>query len=255
MISLKDINFSYNGDQVLRELSFVVEEGEFLGIIGPNGAGKSTLLKLLNRVLLPQSGEICLQGKPLDDYSRRRLAQIIGFVPQQFSAAFRFSVQEIVLMGRFPHQSAFGWESETDIRIAEEAMTATDCYHLRERDFFSLSGGEQQRVVLASALAQQPQILLLDEPTTALDLKHQLHFFRILQDLQREKKMTILTVTHDVNLAARFCRRILALKDGRMVADGAVKTVLTKEIVQTIYETPVEIVAHPRDGLPVILPV
>ncbi len=254
MIKVEDLGFSYNGAQVLSRLDFSVAAGEFLGIIGPNGAGKSTMLKLLDRILLPKTGRIMIKGRLLRNYSRRELARVIGFVQQEFSSTFNFSVMDIVLMGRFPYQKAFGFESERDLEIAVQAMHATDCYNLRKRNFLNLSGGERQRVVLASALTQEPEILLLDEPTTALDLKHQVHFYDILKKLQREKGMTILTVTHDVNLAAQFCDRILVIKNGMMVADGTVDQVIHKSILENVYETPMEIVRHPHSGLPVILP-
>lgn len=254
MIDVKDICFAYNGAPVLKDLSFSVKTGEFMGIIGPNGAGKSTLLKLMDRIILPLSGEINLQDKPLTVYPRKALARLIGFVPQELTSAFRYSARDIVLMGRFPYQRPFGFETPHDIRIATEAMHLTDCYDLRMRNFLNLSGGERQRVVLASALAQEPQILLLDEPTTALDIKHQIHFYEILKKLQQDKRMTILTVTHDVNLAAQFCQRIMVIKEGTLVADGEVRRVLTKDILEKVYETSVLIVSHPVSGLPVILP-
>ncbi len=254
MISARQLEFSYNGDPVLQDLSFSIGNGEFVGIIGPNGAGKSTLLKLLNRILPPGRGEILLDDKKLSAYSRKALARLIGFVPQEFTTAFNFSVMDIVMMGRFPHQGVFGLENEADYRIASESMAATDCYSLRKRNFLTLSGGERQRVVLASALTQQPRILLLDEPTNALDLRHQIHFYRILRKLQQEKGMTILSVTHDVNLAAQFCRRILVIKSGRLIADGPVQEVLQQRILQPVYDTPIRVVPHPESGLPVILP-
>lgn len=253
MINAEHLTFSYNGAPVLDDLSFSVDSGEMVGIIGPNGAGKSTLLKLLDRILLPSAGSVFIRRKQLGGYSRRELARVIGLVPQRFSTAFNFSAGEIVMMGRFPHQSAFGFDSEQDREIAARAMQATDCYELRKRNFLTLSGGEQQRVVLASALAQEPQILLLDEPTSALDLRHQVHFYRILEKLSREQGITVLTVTHDVNLAAQFCPRILVLKNGRVVADGGVHEVLQKEILEAVYQTPLQIIRHPRTGLPVIL--
>jgi iron complex transport system ATP-binding protein len=254
MISVKDVTFSYNGAQVLSGLTFEVPAGEFLGIIGPNGAGKSTLMKLLDRILLPGSGEIFLEGRALQLYSRKELARLIGYLQQEFSTSFDFSVLEMVLMGRFPYQRMLAMDSPEDLRIATQAMQATDCEYLRERSYLTLSGGERRRVILASALAQQPGVLLLDEPTTALDLKHQLHIYRILKKLQQENGMTILSVTHDINLAAQFCRRILVLKQGKIVADGSAAKVLRKEILEDVYETPIEIMAHPESGLPVILP-
>ncbi|GAB4374122.1 MAG: Fe3+-hydroxamate ABC transporter ATP-binding protein FhuC [Calditrichia bacterium] len=255
MIDVHELNFAYNGTPILKELSFSVKKGEFVGIIGPNGAGKSTLLKLLDGILFPQSGSITIDDKPLGQFNRRALAQMIGFVPQEFTTAFNFTALEIVLMGRFPYQRAFGFESAQDREIACQAMQTTDCWYLRDRGILTLSGGERQRVVLASALAQSPKILLLDEPTTALDLKHQVHFYRILTKLRQENNLTILTVTHDINLTAQFCQRILILKEGQLVADGAVDQVIQKEILESVYETPMHIFPHPVSKLPVVLPV
>lgn len=254
MISVRDLSFSYAEQPVLQDISLEITAGEFTGIIGPNGAGKSTLLKLLDRLLKPAAGEIRLEGKSLAEYSRRALARVVGFVPQRFSTGFNFSAGDIVMMGRYPHQGTLALESEQDLRVAEEAMRRTDCLKFRHRPFLSLSGGERQRVVLASALCQEPRVLLLDEPTNALDLKHQVHFYDILTTLQHEQQLTILTVTHDVNLAARYCRRLLVLKNGRLLADGLLREVLSPAILQELYEIPVEQVFHPVSGAPVIFP-
>lgn len=254
MIQINQISFSYADSPVIRELSFSIEAGEFVGIIGPNGAGKSTLLKLLDRILRPQHGSIELNNKRLSQYNRKELARLIGFVQQDFSSAFNFSALDIVLMGRFPHQKSFSFDSAQDLEIARRVMILTDCDYLRQREFNTLSGGERQRIVLSSALAQEPKILLLDEPTNALDLKHQLHFYEILSKLNHERGMTILTVTHDVNLAAQFCQRIIIMKNGEILADGKTSDVLNKETLQGVYDTPLEIVRHPNSRLPVILP-
>jgi iron complex transport system ATP-binding protein len=254
MIDFISVNFSYNSHFFLKNLNFSVKDGEFLGIIGPNGAGKSTLLRLVDRILKPDSGQIKLNGKSLSHYTRKELARIIGFVPQEFSSSFQFTALEIVMMGRFPHQKPLAFDSRQDRLISLEAMTATDCLYLKDRDFQTLSGGERQRVVLASALAQEPIILLLDEPTSALDIRHQIHFYEILRALRQERGMTIITVTHDVNLAAQFCERIMVIKNGEMIADGPVTTVIRKEILESVYGIPVEIIQHPATGLPVIYP-
>ncbi len=254
MITVQNIDFAYHDWPVLREIRFSLSRGEFLAVIGPNGAGKSTLLKLLDGILQPQQGRVLLKDRPLAEYSRRQLARLVGYVPQEFPAAFHFTVQEVVLMGRFPYQPLLGGTRAEDYRVAREAMQITDCLHLSERHFTTLSGGEKQRVILASALCQEPEVLLLDEPTTALDLKHQVHFYRILRQLQRDHKLTIVVVTHDVNLAGLFAERVLVLKEGRVVADGPVETVLTRERLEAVYETPLTLVKHPLSGTPVVLP-
>jgi iron complex transport system ATP-binding protein len=254
MIKTDDLYFSYNSNLILEKVSLQVLPGEFVGIIGSNGAGKSTLLKLLDRIIQPDSGKIFIFDRNLESYSRRSLAKLIGFVPQLFSTAFNFTALEIVLMGRFPYQKFFGYETRTDIEIVEKSMYLTDCYSLRNRSFLKLSAGEQKRVVLASSLAQEPKILLLDEPTTTLDLNHQVHFYKILKKLQVKEGLTILMVTHDLNFAGQFCDRIVALKNGKIIADNLVNNVFIKPVLEEIYNTPLEVMKHPRTGIPLILP-
>jgi len=254
MIQVENVNFWYLENQVLRDLNFSITDGEFVGIIGPNGAGKSTLLKLINRLLIPGKGRISLHRKPLRFYSPKELARLIGYVQQDFSTTFNYTALDIVLMGRFPHQKALAFDTAEDVRISLQAMESTDCHYLKSRDFHTLSGGEKQRVVLASALAQEPQILLLDEPTSSLDLRHQVHFYQILLKLKNERKMTILTVTHDINLAVQFCERIIILKEGAIVADGLTRNILQKEILQYTYDVLVQILPNPANGLPLIFP-
>jgi iron complex transport system ATP-binding protein len=253
MIKVEKLKFSYNDEPVLKDIHFQIMMGEFVGLIGPNGAGKSTLLKLLVRTLAPQTGQVFLHGRPLREYSGKELARQIGFVQQDFSSAFPFSAREVVLMGRFPHQKTFFADSRQDREIVRQAMEATDCYGLKERPFNRLSGGERQRVVLASALAQEPRILLLDEPTTALDLKHQVHFYDIITSLQRQENLTVLSVTHDVNLISRYCKRIMILKKGELLADGPVDKVMTTDTIEKTYDTKIQIISDPQSGTPVIL--
>lgn len=252
MIEIENVSFSYIEDLVVKDVSGSVSDGEFVGIIGPNGAGKSTLLKLMDGILQPKQGSIRLQQKPLSEYNRKELAKSIGFVPQNFTTAFSYSVYHIVLMGRYPHLSAFSSEGLEDHRIVEECMKSTDVWKFRQRQFGELSGGEKQRVVLASALAQEPRILLLDEPTSSLDIKYQRQFYGILQELRRRRGMTIVVVTHDINLAARYCERLILLKRGEVVEDGAPHKVITKEMMESVYEVEVEILSHPVDGKPLL---
>jgi iron complex transport system ATP-binding protein len=252
MIGIQNLSFAYLEELVVNEVSLSIAEGEFVGIIGPNGAGKSTLLKLMDGILQPKIGEIKLQNKPLHEYTRRQMAKMIGSVPQNFSTAFSYSVNDIVLMGRYPHLSAFYSESTNDYHVVERSMQSTDVWHLRQRQFGELSGGEKQRVVLASALAQEPQILLLDEPTSSLDIKYQYQFYSILQDLRQRRGLTIVVVTHDINLAARYCGRLILLKNGKVVGDGAPEKVITKRIMESVYEVEVEILLHPQDGKPLL---
>ncbi|MCB0290939.1 MAG: heme ABC transporter ATP-binding protein [Calditrichaeota bacterium] len=253
MITTTQLNFSYHDTPILRDISLSIAGQQLAGLIGPNGAGKSTFLKIIAGLLPPHSGSISLAGKHLPDYSRKSLARLTGLVPQHFQAAFDFTVYEIVAMGRYPYQSSFRSERGEDRQVIRRAMEETEVWQFRDRPFSELSGGEQQRVVLASALAQEPRILLLDEPTSALDIKHQLRFYEILKRLPQERSMTILTVTHDINLAARFCERILVMKEGRIVADGPPETVIEKSLLEQVYEVPVEVLIHPRSQTPLIV--
>lgn len=253
MIEIRHLNYAYNGNLVLNNIDISIRQGEFVGIIGPNGAGKSTLLKLLDRVLHLQTGTIRIIGKEIHQYTQKDLAKVIGFVQQEFKTGFNFKVMDIVLMGRFPHQKMYLVDSQEDLTIASNAMSATDCLHLKDRLVNTLSGGERQRVILASALAQDPQILLLDEPTTALDLKHQVHFYDIVEKLRRDKGLTVISVTHDLNLMIKFCTRILVLKSGKVLADGTIKDVVKKDILENAYDTSIEIISHPQSGIPIIL--
>jgi iron complex transport system ATP-binding protein len=253
MIEISHLNYSYNGKPVLNNIDIAIQQGEFVGIIGPNGAGKSTLLKLMDRVLKIQTGAIRILDKEINQYTQKELAKVIGFVQQEFKTGFNFNVMDIVLMGRHPHQKMFFVDTQNDLDIASTAMNATDCQHLRERLVNTLSGGERQRVILASALAQEPKILLLDEPTTALDLKHQVHFYDIVEKLRRAKGLTVISVTHDLNLILKFCTRILVLKSGKILADGTIDDIVKKDILENAYDTSIEIIAHPQSGIPIIL--
>ncbi len=254
MILAENISYSYGTDLVLKDVTLNIAAEEMTAIIGPNGAGKSTLLKIIAGILPLEQGKVTIANLSLSKYQRQALAKVIGFVSQSFSSAFDFTVQEIVLMGRYPYMSPFTTATNEDHAAVRHAMEETDVWQFRQRQLSSLSGGEMQRVVLASALAQEPQILLLDEPTSALDLKHQIGFYEILQDLNQQRKMTIVTVTHDINLAARYCRRLLVLKDGELSADGPPAEIINKELMELIYEVPVTISVHPEDGKPLLLP-
>jgi iron complex transport system ATP-binding protein len=253
LISIKDLKFAYDSKLIVDDISLSISDGEFIGIIGPNGAGKSTLIKLIEGILVPKAGKLLLNELPISAYKRKTLAKIVGYVPQTFSTAFEYSAYDIVMMGRFPYLSVFSSENEQDKNIVRKSMEETDIWDLRNRLFSELSGGEKQRVVLASALAQQPKMLLLDEPTAALDIKHQLHFHEILKSLQQIQQMTIVTITHDVNLATRYCDRIIVLKDGRVIADGEPSRIIDVDLISRVYGVDVTIIRHPGDGKPLLV--
>jgi iron complex transport system ATP-binding protein len=240
------VSFSYHpAVPVLRDVSFTVRRGEFLSLIGPNGSGKSTLLRLLDRILLPDRGEIFLGDRPLPRFTRAELARRIAFVPQDGAPQFPFSVFEIVLMGRSPHTRGVLFENATDRAIAERMMELTDIAHLHDQAITRLSGGERQRAYIARALAQQPEILLLDEPNAHLDITHQGDLFRLLRKLNTESGITIVSVSHDLNLAAGASDRIAMLQEGTLAALGTPDEVLTREGIARVFRADVLIDSHP----------
>lgn len=237
-------------------LTCQVRAGEILGIIGPNGSGKSTLLKLLGSILLPHRGTLQLQGRDLATFARQELARIVAHVPQHSSVVFPFTLAELVLMGRFPHRrdggalGGFGWETAEDVRVAEQAMAAMEILHLADRTISEVSGGERQRAFIARALAQAPSVLLLDEPTVFLDLRHQLDICTIMRRLNREQGLTVVWVSHDLNLASQYCDRLLLLQDGALVRLDVPSAVLQPEVIESVYRCPVLVDRHPASGAP-----
>ncbi len=245
VIRVEALNLGYEGRLVLQDLNFQIEAGEFVGILGPNGSGKSTLLHALSGLLPPQAGRIIVREKTLESLTSRLRAQILAVVPQTTEVRFPFACLEIVLMGRYPHRKRLGILTDEDLIWALKSMRRTTTTHLKERPITEVSGGECQRVVIARALAQDPQILLLDEATSSLDVRKKLEIFTILRYLNETRGLTVLCAMHDLNLAALYCRRLMFLKDGRIVQDGATDTVFTPEVLGRVYETPMEVVWHP----------
>ncbi len=239
-LSIQSLSFSRNGHDTLKSLDFTIHGGEMIGLIGPNGAGKSTLLKILIKLLKPNQGNIDFQGRPFAEWTQKVLAQQLAYLPQNPVLAEGFSAFEVVLMGRYTRLGRFEWRSKQDDRIAEAAMKKTESLDFAHRLFTTLSGGEQQRVLLARALAQEATLLLLDEPTASLDLHHQLHFFKLLQSLVQSGQ-TVFMAIHDLNLAARFCERLILLHQGKIVADGTPQMVLTAEHLLKVYGVEAEI--------------
>ena len=237
MLTLRNVRFGFAArPDFLGPLTMSIERGACWAIVGPNGAGKSTLLRLMAGLHQPHSGAVEFRGTRLDAMSSRNRARRIAFVPQQVPLDLDFRVQDVVLLGRFPHRSLGLFESVEDHLIAERAMEVTGTLALVDRPVANLSGGEAQRVHVAAALAQQTEVLLLDEPTASLDLKHQLGIFRILQARTATDGLAVVVVTHDVNLAAQFCTHVLVLDDGRPAAQGPPAEVLIPEVLEPIYE-------------------
>jgi iron complex transport system ATP-binding protein len=258
LLSASDVSFSYGRRQPafeLAEISLHVPRGGSFGIIGPNGSGKSTLLRLLAGTLHPARGRVTLNGNDVATTPRRQLARWMAVVPQETHPSFDYTVLELVLMGRFPHLGPFELEGPEDIRLAREALAATGTLDLQERSFATLSGGERQRVVLASALAQSADLLLLDEPTAALDLAYQIEIATILKRMNRERGLTLVLSTHDLNVAASVCDSLLLLQQGRVLAAGKTEDVLTVEAIRRLYGVDAEVRYHEAAGHLTVLPV
>ncbi|MFH1829566.1 MAG: ABC transporter ATP-binding protein [Pseudomonadota bacterium] len=227
ILKTHDIAFSYGTTPVLQGVTIEIHKGCVTGILGPNGAGKSTLVNVMSGALMPSDGCVFLKDKPLHSYSSSQRARCVASVTQESHIPFPFTALEIVLMGRAPYLPRFGFESRIDIEIAMDAMKATDCEHLTHRDIRSLSGGERRRVIVARALAQKPEVLLLDEPMSFLDIRHSTELARRLKELANTQGLAVCTVMHDINLAAAFCDKIVFLKDGKIAAEGTPKQVIT----------------------------
>lgn len=255
LIQVKNLSFAYdNGNNILTDISLNINEGEFTGIIGPNGAGKSTLIKLVVGLFQPRDGQILLNEKNILNYQHKELAQLMGYVPQKVEIPFTFTVQQVVEMGRFPYlQGIFHQDIDAGGEV-DKALKWMDLNGLALRSFSTLSGGEQQRAIISSVLAQQAKLLLLDEPTSALDLKHQQGIYRVLKNLAEEECKTIIIVTHDINLAAQFCKRLILMDKGRIIADGPPDKVLQFQLIQQVYGVKVYIDVNPLTKSLYILP-
>lgn len=251
MLTVQNLYYDYGQRQVLRNISLNVRAGEVVSLVGANGAGKSTLLKCLSRFLTPRSGNLLLEGQPLETYSRARLARTIGYVPQQAGSAMSLPVADMIALGRAPHR---GLSTPTRDRDAVmKAIERLDLQSLALRVFGELSGGERRRVLLARALAQETPLLLLDEPTSDLDLRHQLETMTLVRRLADEDGVAALVAIHDLSLAARFSDRLVLIRDGRVHANGPWREVLTTTNLEAAYG--VNVATGSRDGLPYVIPI
>jgi iron complex transport system ATP-binding protein len=259
LLSADNVSFAYGGAQggraAVRGVTLTVSRGDLVGILGPNGSGKTTLLKLLAGMLRPLRGTVRLDGRDLAAWPRQALARSIAVVPQETHPAFEYSVLEIVLMGRYPHLGPFALEGPDDLRVAREALDATGTRAFEGRLFHTLSGGEKQRVVIAAALAQSAHLLLLDEPTSSLDLAYQLEVAHLIATLHRERESTVVLSTHDLNFAASVCRSVVLLRDGAIVAAGPTEEVLTPKHIRRVYGVEAEVSRHPTLAHLVVLPI
>jgi iron complex transport system ATP-binding protein len=256
MLKGTELSFSYSGrDLVLEGVTLEAVRGAMVALLGPNGSGKTSLLRLLSGILRPRSGQVTLNGISIERLSRRELARHIAVVPQETHAMFDFTVLDMVMMGRYPHLGLFELEGLDDVEVAREALAATGTLDLQSRRFATLSGGEKQRVVIASALAQASDLLLLDEPTASLDLGYQFEIASLLQQLNIDRGTTMVVSTHDLNLAAALCRRVVLLKSGHVLASGPTEEVLTAPNVQRLYGIDADVQFHQRAGHLTVVPV
>jgi iron complex transport system ATP-binding protein len=247
------LSFAYGARAILDDVSLAVAPGELLGVIGPNGGGKTTLVRLLSGVRRPDRGTVRLDGTPLATLARRELARRLAVVPQDPTLEFPFTALEVVLMGRAAHHPAMTLPGAHDVAIARAALARLDVGDVEDRPLDRLSGGERQRVLLARALAQEPSVLLLDEPTTHLDLRHQTGIYAVVHALRRERGVAVVCVLHDLNLAALYCDRLLLLAEGRVVHAGPPAAVLVPDLLTAAYRTPVHVGRSPgHDGLVVV---
>jgi iron complex transport system ATP-binding protein len=250
IICANNINFSYAANPIIEDVSLIIDEAQIVAIIGPNGSGKTTFLKIINGTLFPDSGQMLIDGRDTRLWPRQDLAKTVAIVPQETAPIFSFYAEEIVLMGRFPRLSNYRFENKKDYRIVHEAMEKTDTLAFTNRRFDELSAGERQRVLIARALASEPKILLLDESTVFLDLKHQMQFLTLLRQLNVTQKLTVVFVTHDINLAAQHAGRIILLYCGKNYAIGNPAEVITAANIKEVYDVDVLVDHNPQNGLP-----
>ncbi len=256
VLAARGLSFTHCGAPapLFEDLSLRIGSGEFLGVLGPNGSGKSTLLRLLCGILSPDRGEVLLGDRPLGDFRPRERARLVGIVLQEARVLFNFTVLEVVLMGRAPYLGIWGMERAADFAAAREALRIADLQGMEERHLHELSSGERQRAMIARALAQEPRVLLLDEPTAFLDLRHSLEIYEILDRLNRGHGLTVVAVSHDLNLAARHASRLVLLDRGRLAADGPPSAVLTPGTIRRVYETEADVTLDPATGAPHVIP-
>ncbi|MDI6703661.1 MAG: ABC transporter ATP-binding protein [bacterium] len=246
MLEVFNLTCGYNGrKEVIKDVSFHVRRGDFIGIIGPNGSGKTTLFRALTKILPIWQGEILYEGEDIRKISSKELAKKVAVLPQILEITFPFTVSEFVMMGRFPHLERFEKVKEGDLEVVRRAIESTDTLSLRDRKIGELSGGERQRVLLAQALAQQPELLLLDEPTTHLDISHQVDILDMVKRLSLEKDLTIISILHDLNLASEYCKRLILLKEGKIFKEGTPGDVLTCQDIKEVYNTVVVVDKSP----------
>ncbi|MBC7259683.1 MAG: heme ABC transporter ATP-binding protein [Chloroflexi bacterium] len=256
VIAAQDVDFSYYNGLVLRDVTLNLATGAMVSLIGPNGSGKTTLLKILCGLLKPKRGRVLLSGQDIDRLSRREVAQEVALVPQELSVPFDFTVREMVMLGRTPYVRHLRGMTPQDHQVVDRMLTLTNTSALAQRPFNELSGGEQQRVIIAMALAQEPRVLLLDEPVVHLDVNHQIEILELIRRLNRQAGLTVLATMHDLNLASLYFDRLVLLNEGRVVTSGAPGEVLREDTIRRVFRADVRIQPHPVRPRPqlVLLP-
>ncbi len=252
ILEVKDLFCGYDGKNVIRDVSFCLEEKGFLGIIGPNGAGKTTLLKTIARLIHPSAGKIIYRGRNIFEFKTRDLAREIAVLPQTMEMVFSYSVEEFVSLGRFPHLNRFSRFSAHDREAVKQALVLTEIADLKERKINELSVGEKQRVFIAQGLAQEPNFMILDEPTAHLDIAHQVEILSLLRRLNAEKGLSVLLILHDLNMAAEFCKNLILLNAGKIHSSGTPSEVLTYQNIEEVYRTVVIVKENPLSKKPYV---
>lgn len=252
-IKINNLNWSYDQKKILEDITLDIEGGLFTGIIGPNGSGKTTMAKLMSKLLKTSRKTIYLDQKDLSEIKIPDLAKTMAMVPQSTAITYDLTAYEIVLLGRTPHLKRFQRESHHDHEIVESVMRETDTWQYKDRLIHQLSGGERQRVIIARALAQEPEVLILDEPVTYLDVHHQLQVMTLIRQLSQKRKMTIVTILHDLNYALKYCDQVMMLHEGKVFQYGAPQEVVTKENIRRVYDIDVNIMSHPVTQLPLVV--
>ncbi len=252
LLALQNCSFAYgSGDFRLEGVTLDVGPGRMCGIVGPNGSGKSTLLRIMAGIAHPAEGSVCVRGKQLRRYDRRELARVVAFLPQSPSPSFDLTVREVVGLGRYPYQSGLGLLGSRDEAVIDRTLVETECERLAGRLFSTLSGGERQRVLVAGVLAQEPELLLLDEPSASLDIHHKSHVFDLLRSLTG-RGIAVVVVTHDLNMAAEFCDELFLLSNGRVARTGQPEEVMTDVLLSDVYGARLRVIEHPLSGSPMV---